>query len=248
MKVLATVLTALALVSKTYADDGHDHSNEHKCACEAEEFGYEINCANTDAMIEAMNNLQSLGCSADCSSPECEKNFLIVVTHHDYCPEADIPELVEDGFHDYDEVCIHCAISRKSIEGAEPCPPATCDNSGNEAYAAAISAGCLDDCSSDECKNAFFTLSTVHDNCDHDVISQAAEEGLHDLEESCPQHVCDTGVEDQLVCDEDHEDHEDEKEDDHDHDHDHDEDKEMSSSAARKSMIAGAAAVLAFMA
>lgn len=241
MKVLASLIAILALVSKTYAadEDGHDshddHADEHKCACEAEEFGFEINCNNTDVMVEAMTNLQTLGCSSNCTSSECEKNFMIIVSHHDYCPEADIPEVVEDGFHDYDEVCVHCAISRKSIEGVEPCPNATCDNSGNEAYASAVSAGCLDDCSSDECKNAFFTLSMVHDNCDHDTLTQAAEEGLHDLEVSCPQHVCDTGVEDQLVCDEEH-DHEDEGG-----------MEEEESSAARKSMIVGAAAVLAFM-
>lgn len=146
-------------------------------------------------------------------------------------------------FFSYDEVCTHCAISRKSIGGAEPCPEATCtDESGNEAYASAVSLGCLDDCSSDECKASFFTLSMVHDNCDHDVLSQASEEGLHDLEGACPQHVCDTGVEDQLVCHDSHDEH------DHgSHDDDEHSASDDSSSAARKSMIAGAATVLAMM-
>ena len=169
MKLLKSVFVILSLVSKAQAAED-EHTDEHKCACEAEEFGFEIDCDNTDAMLEAMTKLQTLGCSADCPpDSECAIQFLIVQSHHDYCPEANIPEVVEDGFHDYDEVCAHCAIARKSISGVNLCPAVTCDNSGNDAYAAAINAGCENDCSSQECIDYFQTLNTVHDTCAHDV-------------------------------------------------------------------------------
>ena len=66
----------------------------HSCACEAEELGFQINCAATDVMLSSMAFLKSSGCATDCSSPECEKNYLIVQSHHDYCPEAGVPEEV----------------------------------------------------------------------------------------------------------------------------------------------------------
>ena len=58
----------------------------HKCACEAEDFGFPIDGGRTAAILTAMVALQTGGCSADCSTA-CEKNFLIVQSHHDYCPE-----------------------------------------------------------------------------------------------------------------------------------------------------------------
>lgn len=66
----------------------------HSCACEAEELGFQINCAATDVMLSSMAFLKSSGCATDCSSPECEKNYLIVQSHHDYCPEAGVTEEV----------------------------------------------------------------------------------------------------------------------------------------------------------
>lgn len=128
-------------------------------------------------------------------------------THHDHCPEAEIPVEVEDGFHDYDEVCTACDIDRIAKEGAPDCLTPVCDdNSGNDAYASLIEAGCGTDCSSDACRDLFFILSAVHNQCDHDTLSRASEEGLHDLEVTCANHVCNIvdGVNNQLVCDEDH--------------------------------------------
>merc|ERR1719188_1444424 len=241
MKLIKSAFVILSLVSKVDAQDGA--VDKHKCACEAEEFGFAINCDDTDAMTSALTNLQLFGCSADCTSADCEKNWLIVQTHHDYCLEENLPREVADRFHDYDTVCTHCAISRKSITGADPCPEYTCDNSGNDAYTAAINSGCVNDCSSQECIDQFRRLTTVHDNCEHDVLTQAAEEGFHDLEVPCAAAVCDSGVNDQLICDEHH---------DHDHDHEHDEDHEEEatpvageSSAARKYGMVGFSFLLA---
>ena len=86
--VLFSIIAGIG-VDIVAAAEGHTHS--HKCACEAEELGFTIDCNNTAAILTAMAALQADGCSADCSSEECATNFLIVQSHHDYCPEAALP-------------------------------------------------------------------------------------------------------------------------------------------------------------
>lgn len=74
------------------AEDDHDHSHgKHSCACEAEEFGFTIDCDADAPMLAALNQLQALGCATDCSSEDCLVNWVIVQSHHDYCPETDLP-------------------------------------------------------------------------------------------------------------------------------------------------------------
>lgn len=71
----------------------------HACACEAEEFNFEIDCANTAAMIDSMQILKTKGCATECgeeTAPDCFRHYLIVQSHHDYCPEDGVPEEVED--------------------------------------------------------------------------------------------------------------------------------------------------------
>lgn len=67
-------------------------------------------------------------------------------------------------------------------------------------------------CDEDLCKADYFTLRATHDNCDHEDLSQEAEEGLHDLEESCEALNCNSGSADSdpTVCDDhDHDSHDD---------------------------------------
>merc|ERR1712087_584728 len=144
--------------------DGHDHGDgheghDHDCACEAEEFGFKIDCADKTTMETSLEKIKSLKCDEDCSKDGCEVPWLIVQTHHDYCPEEDMPEAVEDGFHDFDSVCTHCKIARQFTEGAPECPKPNCDDkSGDAAYEAMTDAGCLNDCSSDTCRDHYFML------------------------------------------------------------------------------------------
>ena len=232
-----TLLPQLFLLAVTF--DGKMEvvkaSGGHKCACEAEEFGFEINCEDQATMIAAVTALKSSGCATDCSSAECEKNYLIVQSHHDYCREAEIPAEIEDSFHDYDDSCVACDIDHPFTEGAPDCPAVSCeDGSGNLAYTAMLDNDCLSDCSSEFCGTNFLTLLTVHDICDHDALNRAAEEGLHDMEDSCQDiHICNAvdGGANQLVCDEHHSD-------------DHDED----SSAAVKVTATASGVLMAYMA
>lgn len=95
-----------------------------------------------------------------------------------------------------------------------------------------IADGCLSNCT-ETCKDNYFTLLTVHDNCDHDDLTQEAEEGVHDLEESCSAFVCNSGITDQLECNE--EEHGDE----------HDGDDGDKTSSARASSVGVASIVMA---
>lgn len=96
MKLLtALLLSTLAASSTARPRQRKAEGEEHSCACEALEFNFDIDCANTSAMLDAMTVLKTSGCAQDCSSELCERNYLIVQSHHDYCPEAGIPEEVE---------------------------------------------------------------------------------------------------------------------------------------------------------
>lgn len=89
-------LLALALLVSAHSAGDHDHDDHnhgHKCACEAIEFDFIIDCSDTVAMTDAMSRLQSGGCAANCTAGSCERDWLIVQTHHDHCPEAGIPSV-----------------------------------------------------------------------------------------------------------------------------------------------------------
>ena len=227
------------------------------CACEAEELGFTIDCADTQTMLDALTFLKTNACSVDCSSEECEKNYYIVQAHHDFCPEDEVPEAIEDGFHDFDEFCVNCSITKPFVEGAPDCPAPACeDDSGNDAYTALVETGCNLNCDSDVCRDLYFVLRTVHDECDHGVLSVAAEKGLHDLERPCQDHVCNkidpgsstTGnsLSSQLVCDDDdHDEEEEEEEHHHDHDHGHDHDSHDGEDSASSSSLAAISVSLA---
>ena len=196
----ALLLATLATATAAKAEAVHTH----KCACEAVEFGFDIDCNNTAAMFDALTYLKASTCATDCTSAECEKNWLIMQIHHDYCPEEGVPEEIEDGFHDYDMTCKHCDIVKPYIEGAPDCPiPACTDSSGNDAYVALVEGGCMTDCSTSLCHDNFFILRAAHDGCEEGVLTTDAEKGLHDLEEACAAHICNApgGMEDPLFCD-----------------------------------------------
>jgi hypothetical protein len=187
MKFARTVLVTFALA---FAADGK-YVNTHKCACEAVEFGFDIDCNNTAMMLDAMTFLKANTCATDCSSAECKKNWLIVQVHHDYCPEEGVPEEVEDGFHDYHMMCKHCEIFKTVVEGAPDCPAPVCDDSsGNDANVTLVEGGCLTDCALDTCRDDYFYLRAVHDGCDEGTLATDSEKGLHDSEASCAEQIC----------------------------------------------------------
>lgn len=67
-------------------------------------------------------------------------------------------------------------------------------------------------CDATVCQENYFRLKAVHDTCPHDALTREAEDGIHDLEDTCVSANinCNSGEDTTLVCD------------DHDHDHEGD--------------------------
>jgi hypothetical protein len=195
-----------ALVTPLFCAGSEDeHAHHNSCACEAIENGFSIDCANGDLMLDTLAALIADDCSTDCSSAACHKNFLIVQSHHDFCLHDEVPPPVEDAFHDYEETCEHCAITRKRDPDLSNCPVHVCDNRGDEAYQALLTEGCVNECSSSTCGINYQILRSEHDNCEDGTISQSAETGIHDLEEMCVAFNCNSlltneRIADQLIC------------------------------------------------
>ena len=86
---LAVLLLVVLLAPTAMAAGGHS------CICEAKELGFSINCDDGASMSAALQELKSGGCASDCSSDVCVKNWYIVQSHHDYCPEDKLPQDIE---------------------------------------------------------------------------------------------------------------------------------------------------------
>lgn len=184
-------LVALAFDLARAGGDGHEH---HSCACQAEELGFLIDCSDNNAMLQAMAVLQDANnnCKTDCTSEICHKNYLIVQSHHDYCLHDEVPEPLEDGIHAFEEGCQDCEIVRKPDPNLPNCPAANCNQSGDEAYQALLMGGCLNDCNTDHCITNYRILRVVHDTCPEDTLDPLSESGIHDYEETCEAHNCNT--------------------------------------------------------
>ena len=209
---LKTMKLSLVLLLGLLGANPAEVAGEDSCACKAEN-NFKIDCDDTGYQLEAMNFIKTNGCAQDCSSQACEINYYIVQAHHDFCPEEKIPKIIEDDFHDFDVQCEHCEIHRSHVKGAPDCQAAVCDKQvGNAAYAAMEMKNCRINClTNQECIDHFLTLRVEHDLCDdHSILTHAAEEGLHDMEEACPGIACNVpeGMDNQLICQkDDHDDH-----------------------------------------
>ena len=97
-----------------------------------------------------------------------------------------LPELIEDEFHEFDAACTHCEIYRQFDSDLESCPAVNCaTTAGDDAYTTLVANGCASDCDSTTCEDAYHTLRAFHDLCPEGSLSEASELGLHDFEEEC---------------------------------------------------------------
>ena len=169
-------------------------SGLESCACVAEELGYKIDCSNQDFMTAAVAALEENNCATDCSTDICYKNFMIGVSHHDYCFEDEIPESVEDAVHIYEAFCQQCEVPTKYNPDLPLCPTSDCtEEAGNAAFQAVTNASCIDDCSPDACAENFPILKVMHDLCPEDTLSTEAELIFHDIDGVCEMHSCNVG-------------------------------------------------------
>lgn len=201
MKLLVRFLVVtLAAVAVSSAGDEHGDHEHESCACEAQQLGFNIDCSQRDLMLTALSTLQANTCDVDCSSNTCHKNFLIVQSHHDFCLHDEVPGPVEDAFHDFEESCRGCHITKKRDPDLLDCPTAVCDDRGDRAYQTMLTSGCLDDCSTTVCVSNYQILRAEHDLCDHDTLSESSETGIHDFEEICEAFNCNVLTTESLIA------------------------------------------------
>mmetsp|Transcript_51944 Transcript_51944/g.62458 ORF Transcript_51944/g.62458 Transcript_51944/m.62458 type:complete len:233 (+) Transcript_51944:92-790(+) len=186
------------------AEEDHVHGEE-TCACAAKHDNFVIDCNNTKAMTDALAILVDNSCTTDCSSDICHGNFKMIQAHHDFCLHHEVPEVVENSFHDYNDVCEHCSISRKRDPELVDCPKAVCDKRGMDAFAALVSSGCDKNCDTSTCASNYHILRSEHDNCPEETLTEDSQTGLHTYEDICAAQNCnslltDEAVKSQLVC------------------------------------------------
>lgn len=64
--------------------------SHESCACVAEEENFTINCNQNNALLSALEVLENNGCASDCSSNNCQRNFYLIQSHHDYCSSGEV--------------------------------------------------------------------------------------------------------------------------------------------------------------
>lgn len=212
MKLFPTAHALLAVAASLPSAIGAanvDGMKSNSCACDAMEYGFNIDCSNTSAMNAAIATLEYNNCSNECnSSYTCIKNFLIIQSHHDYCFHEEVPEIIETNIHVYESVCTaaHCNINMKFASESRKCPPVDCETRvGDDAWQVMATSDCTSDCSSTDCANNFRIIKAVHDKCPRDTLSTVVEIAYHDVDEACNAFGCNLAVADtdqsQLICD-----------------------------------------------
>jgi hypothetical protein len=175
-----------------------EEKKEVECACRAKALGFQIDCANKGALLDALKTLQDNDCAtgANCKSKSvCDKAFALAQTHHDFCLEDQVPEEVEKAVHTYEDVCDSCEIMRQFNAALPVCAPTECgDTMGFRAafdYIENAANRCLEtNCSNAECAANYRRLRGAHDRCEEDDLPKMIEEAVHDLEDVCAAQEC----------------------------------------------------------
>lgn len=195
---LVALLVILPLATFSHAaehedDHEHEHADKHLCACEAKEFGFMIDCSKAAAVTDAADYLKANTCTT-AKTKECEKNFLILQSHHDFCPHDTLPSTVENDLHVYEGSFKSCSIPRDYDSKLGMCPAFDCDaidmSSKLTAAATYLTTNCDSTCASDNCTAAFQSILMAHDTCDEDKLPGTVETTLHDFEEKCEDALC----------------------------------------------------------
>ena len=193
---------------ETLGGDGHDHDHDHAhgepCVCEAVEHGWSIDCGNIAVVVDALNYLlePTNGCALEDAADDeaCHQNYHVMQAHHDFCPHHDLDEAgdVETIIHDFEQLYDDCSIGRMYDPELAMCPEVDCSDS--DAMFAVVdtirSDACATSCTGD-CEAAFQTILHVHDVCEEEQIPTLLETSLHDFEELCEEHLCNSVTEEQ---------------------------------------------------
>ena len=225
-----TVLLALCLLGVANAQDhGHDHDSVEVCGCAAkeEDHPFSTDCKNKTALAASWKALSACekskkGCQESKDSKGmmvCKGAFFHLQFAHDWCPHDTLTEAQEKGIHDWEDYCVECAVSKPYNPKFKDCVKPKCEDASVAKKAFdTLKAKCTEPkkcCKTTEQKDAWTTVMSYHDLCDHDDVPEYIEKAYHDYEEACEDFGCnsvDKGY-DGTKCPSD-------KDEDHGHDHD----------------------------
>ena len=183
-------------------DHGDDHADEeehahghghHICACEAKEFGFGISCTalNMNLVKGVMQHLEDPANNCN-TSMACEPEYVVLQTHHDFCPHDVLPTDAEKVLHDFEDFYSDCIIPRSYDPSLPNCPAVECGNADLFKQAAAVleNNDCSSSCDNAQCKDAIKTILMGHDTCDESALPIVVEKALHDHEDACEEFLC----------------------------------------------------------
>lgn len=217
-----TLLTTSAFATNHSAHGDHGahagHGQAEACGCAALEADhpFTIDCAGTAAIRAAGVTLAACNSGVpdiefcehaieDGTDPACQIAFFVLQSHHDYCEHDTLTSTEEALVHDWEDVCMSCAISRGYEAGLFSCPTVDCSDSGiAEAAVYVLNTTCTpmpnvpgelqgeatSCCSNPLSQGAFRTVIAYHDLCDHDDVPEFVEDALHFYEHECEMHFC----------------------------------------------------------
>ena len=148
----------------------------------------------TQAALDYLEENESV-CKTKANSAECKSNYYVMQAHHDHCAHDQIPHDVEHELHDFEAYYEDCHVKRQFDSDLSSCPAVDCSNvlttDGNIVDEMG-SNNCNDDCSSNECKTRYQKMLMFHDTCAENQLPTDLEKGVHDYEEKCESHLCNT--------------------------------------------------------
>mmetsp|Transcript_4674 Transcript_4674/g.8422 ORF Transcript_4674/g.8422 Transcript_4674/m.8422 type:complete len:143 (+) Transcript_4674:305-733(+) len=68
-----------------------------------------IDCKDYDSITSNITYLStpSNDCiTSQCAAGDCQASWQTVIAYHDTCCDEDLPETIEESFHDFEEVCL----------------------------------------------------------------------------------------------------------------------------------------------
>ena len=134
-KMLRFAVLAASLFLAAAEEDGHDHDHGGElcgCAQYEEDHPFKIDCTDKKAIEDAVNRLKLITPSkAACEAVtdgvmKTQVDFFILQAHHDYCDHDVLPTDSEKYFHDWEEYCLNCVISRNYEATLKACPQINC--------------------------------------------------------------------------------------------------------------------------
>jgi len=185
--------------------EGHAHGGDvhaaglgdnpfmENCVCQAAELGWKLDCSAKAPVTEAVTYLEANeACSKDDPPPTdlCKKHYHIMQAHHDHCLHHDLPEDVEVVLHKYEKYYEDCKVKRQFDPDLSNCPEVNCDDkAAMEAAVMDLNCGCEAECKP-KCAAAMKIILMAHDTCPETSLPTSLEVALHDHEDICATHLC----------------------------------------------------------